>query len=440
MFAVTRLLILAGIILSGQPDAVRGVETLYRFLFNAPDPAGSLAAFHPLFLHTHAHSFNDLAKYWDGFWYYKMATQGYVFDGTVVHQTIAHYPFFTLLILAVSVFPIVFGFPPDSALLWSGVLLNNVLFYLSLCMVHHLMSKLGHPKAAFPAVMLLALYPGSFYCSMFLTESAYLALSLAFFCALEHNRYWLAAFLSWPVILTRYNGAILPLPFLEKLGFRNLFRRKTLLLLSFITLGVALYPLYLYVRFGDPLLYVKMQTLYRGEASMLKLGICLILFGAAFALPYVRRALQARLPGYYRLLRTMAVTVLLSGMFLFYTNSARALSGYHPVANQFQHIIPGYEITGFAGTMFAVIVFGLFCTRLPLRYGMFTGLHLFPILYGSTFICNQRYVVMIFPIFWLLALGLQNRPVLRTAFYGVFGVLLLMLSVLYVSMEWLFMF
>jgi len=411
LFVVSRVLIGIGIILSSNKFAVEMAMKLFRWVFFAPDPEGRIAAYHPLFLHSHAQSLQDISRYWDGFWYLRLAQHGYTFNGAITHQTVAHYPFFSLVCSWA-------GHANTSAILWTGIILNNLCFLASLGLLFWIVKKYAGETIALSAAILLALYPGSLYFSLFLTESFYLFFCLAFFYLLEQKRYWLAALISWPASLTRYSGLFLSVNFLNK-------KNWPLFLLA--VAAVAIYPLYLGATFHEPLLYVKLQTIYRGAGSFIKLGlfftVCMICVGISWVWPRLKA-------------KVIWTLLILIPLVIYLIMSFLAVSGKSAPPS----VIPVHEMPGFVASLFAVIVFGLLQHKLPINYKIFAALHVAAILYAQTFICNQRYVAVIFPLFWMLACGLVEHGKLKWLCYGLSSLALVGLTILFVSMGWLFVF
>lgn len=416
IFLLSRLLVLIGLGLSYCKTAVMIAVGIFRWVFFMPDPGGKIACWHRLFLHSHVPSLEDIASYWDGFWYLRLAQDGYTFNGSVNHQTVAHYPFFSLICYLFSRPIALLGISNTSAILWTGIFLNNLLFLGSLVLLFLIVRRYHGELIALSAALLLALFPGSVYYSLFLTESFFLFFCLAFFYLLEEKRYWLAALVSWPAMLTRYNGLFL----FVIMGYS--LKKKNLLILGFMALGIALYPIYLGIVFHEPLLYVKLQAVYRGARS---LGVPIVglltvlLFGVCTFL----RRLKLHKPV---MLLFLVLTAVYLGMSLW------ALLG----KTTLHSAISLTEVTGMSASAFAVIVFALYRHKLPTQYQIFTALHLMAIFYAGTFASDHRYVAVIFPLFWMLALALGDHPILRKTCAAIFGVGLVVLTILYAAMAW----
>lgn len=118
--------------------------------------------------------------------------------------------------------------------------------------------------------MLLA-YPFAFFLAAGYTEGLFLAFAAGALLWAREGRWARAAFAAFLAALTRNTGLILVLPLAWEFGrqagwTRALREPKTLLgaagVIAAAPLGLAAYVLYLWRRFGDPLLYVHAEHQY----------------------------------------------------------------------------------------------------------------------------------------------------------------------------------
>ncbi len=441
IFVLSRVLIFLGILLAQSREAALAAKTLYRFLFNAPDPSGSPFAYHPFYYQLPLNSPEAFAQSWDGWWYLKIAMDGYDYDGTTLHQTVAHYPFFSWLVQGLSLLPQALGVPEAAALMWTGLILNNLLFGLSIIFLYKLVNKYSGYRVAMLAAILLALYPGSLSCSLFLAESLFLVLSLGYFLALESERPWVAALLCWPANLTRLNGGLLLLPFFQHY---HLWRLPNIRWVPFLVMlaSMAAFPLFLYLKFGDPWIYFRLQGVYRGSVPIFKL--------VTFAIPFLfllycplKPERQAQLkptsPG-VQVLRRLILLGSVALLLVVLLTSGLNLIIDSPALASFQRIIPFHETLGMIATLGGFILFAAFHNNIPREYRAYTALSLFALLFSGTFLSNHRYMVLVFPVFWCLAIALKDRPVLQKATSISFGTLLVLLTTLYTAYNWIFLF
>lgn len=440
LFVASRLIVVLGFLLSTNTAIVRFCIWVHQLFFNAPNPAGRIYALHPFFYSSGWPTLSDIGNAWDGFWYLKIATEGYSYDGTTLHQTVVHYPFFAWMTQTLALLPMALGMPQTEAIILTGIILNNGLFFLSLVLLYKIISKYAPTTLAWSVITLLALYPGSMFCSLYLTEAPFLAFSLAAFYAMECNRYWLAALLTWPASLTRYNGAILGVPLLQKIGLQNVLRPQGFLPLLVVALGAAIYPLYQWWAFGDPLIYFKLQSLYRGQLPLIKILVLLLPLLALMLFHWMRpQGFKITwLPDTF--IRKVKVICLVWFCGFFFLGSFLHFLGLQHLLGNLQAMHPMYETPGAPASLFAVLLFVFYQHRLPREYQVYTLLNLLAILMANNFLSNHRYLVMLFPIFWCLGIALAHYPKLQKAFYGTFACLLFVLTVLYFGTGWFLLF
>jgi hypothetical protein len=217
----------------------------------------------------------DAWKRWDANWYVQIATRGY--DSP---QPTAFFPLFPLLISALhAILPWLTYF--GCAL----VLSNSALLAALVLLVHLTEREFGSAVASNTALLFLA-YPAAFFLSTAYAEAVFLAFVLGAFGALRAGRWPLAGLLAALATLTRPTGGMLifafgweylrqsPLTWADlrsnglailssggpKKAARTLVVR--LLAMAGMPLAVGLYSGYLWWRFGQPLLFKKVEGAY----------------------------------------------------------------------------------------------------------------------------------------------------------------------------------
>lgn len=438
VFLLSRLIVLAGFWAAGHPAWVNTVLCGYRFLFNSPSPSGSPFAIHPFSLEPTSRTFTDFAKMWDGFWYLDISQYGYAYDGTTQHQSITFYPLYPWLSKGFSVLLTGLGLQSEQAILLSGLILSNLLFLIAIWMLFSLVRQKSGRPTAWVSILLLSLYPGSLFCSLFLTESLFLALAISFFLALERRHYLLAVLLSWPACLTRFNGVSLAMSMIAHLWGQVLKTPYKWLALAALT-GVFLYPLYLWWGLGDPWLYLKMHANYRGQLPIAKLSGLLLVFAIAWILGGKKDNTSAEWKSLHKI-REAAPGFLCLSCAAFYVLSFINLLGWPGPWQRAQHVLPIHLGPVLAATAFGLIVFGWYRHKLEPAYKTYVALNLFPLLFAGTFFSNHRYLILIFPIFWALAGGLERSIISAALCCTLFALLLFGLTVLYAAMGWLMIF
>jgi hypothetical protein len=432
-FWVSRAVVALGIWLSGLPGWVHFVQGLYQLLFSPPELAGRVFAIHPFFYESGRQALWDIVQYWDGYWYLDLAQNGYQYDGTTMHQSVAHYPGFSFLSRVLGewvVMPLDLGLTPTEAIVWAGTVASNLLFWVALAALYVLIRRHHEPRVATLSVWLLALCPASLFCSMFLSESLFLACIVVGFLALEGKRTGWAALLSWPASLTRFNGVGILIGALQTLGYR----RWTAFqwgCIGLMLLSVLAFPLYLGWRFGEPGLYFRLHSHYRGHAQGLVLVGWMAWFFAMVVIGWRFQTLKAwawdPLPPLRRrlMLGAMAIIVLLGNWMLL----------------DWGHYFNG---PGYVGLWLAVTGVGLTIGLLPPVYRTYTVLSLGSLMTGGNYMSMHRYLLAVFPVFWSWGLLLAQAHVLSRWLLPCVLVLLSLMTLAYTSLYaakgWLFLF
>lgn len=205
---------------------------------------------------------------WDGSWYLGIVAGGYGHTGAQYYAT-GFYPGWPLL-----------GGAPYQVIAWalqlvhrpltpahahtaidlSLVLTANACLALGVWALWRLYEPLIGRPAALAGIALLLAAPGSFFFSAGYSESSFLAATALGFLFAHRGRWVAAGAASGAAALIRPQGAALLLP-LALLWLTSV-RRPILpavLAAALAVCGVALYPLYTWKLFGDPLLYVTVH-------------------------------------------------------------------------------------------------------------------------------------------------------------------------------------
>lgn len=309
---------------------------------------------------------------WDSGWYLEIAMNGYSQEVNA-----AFYPLYPGLIKLIQLFVGNYAI--------SALLVANVCFLLSLIVLYRLVKIRFNTDIAFNTITLLAFGPFSFFFSAGYSESTFLLFSiLAFYFA--NNKVWgLAALCAGLASLTRFVGVFtvlgIAIIYLEHIEFRLSEIRLDFTWVISGSLGLVGYMLFLYFRFGDALAYANVQ-----------------------------------------------------------------LSGWNSLAQEYQHLIglanslshPTALLTGNYSVLLVISIISLIFTLvllvignkyLPLSYivwGIMIAI-MSAIRMGSMY----RYVMVIFPVYCVLAMILSKLPVsfmtwllcLSTAFMTLFAVL-----------------
>jgi hypothetical protein len=217
---------------------------------------------------------NVLAR-WDTFFYYTIATDGYRWDPAVfLHYNVVFFPLYPVLMRWGG---IALGGHP----LLAGLLISLAAFAGALTLLYRLARLELGEDYAWRVILLIATFPYALYFSAVYTESLFLFLSVGTFYAMRRGYLGWAAICGFAAGLTRPNGFWLALPLALLALSRpdtNAFddRRPISLPLSLLVaavpiLGVTLFSAYLQWRFGDALAWVHGQAAW-GVPLLLRRG------------------------------------------------------------------------------------------------------------------------------------------------------------------------
>jgi len=322
----------------------------------------------------------------DGVHYLLIAGNGYTNNG-------AFFPLFSLSIYALSsIFGSIQTFFPIQY--FSALFLSNIYFLFALIVLFKLIKLDYKENVASQTILLLLVFPTSFFFVSIYTESLFLLLSLLSFYFVRKGNYWKAGLFGALLTATKFVGiAILPaliLEFLirEKIVSLKLFKQKLLKLLPILLapLGLISYMYYNSFKWGDPFFFVKAQEEFANNRT----SSSIILFPQTI----IR---------YFK---------------IFFTVSP----------NQFEFWVALLELSAFVfasimlyvaykkGIRVTYLLFAALCFLIPASTGTFTSI--------------PRYILTMFPIFIALALIQNNRFKL---IYGVVCVMLLFLLLMLFS-------
>lgn len=294
----------------------------------------------------------------DGEHYLSISIHGYKF----LEQ--AFFPVYPMLI---SFFTNPFSTDAFSSLFYStfaGLLISNIAFFFALVFLWELIRIDYSAKIAYLTVILLLVFPTSFYFGALYSESLFLLLSVLSFYFARKNKWFLASIFGFLSSATRIFGLLL-LPALLFEVHQQKARFSKTFWIFLIPLGLGVYMLYQYLTVGDPFAFYRLQKIV-GEQHQSGLTL----------LPQV----------YFRYLK-MLLTVDMT----------------NPI---YQTVVLEFVI----GIVFFLLpIYGYF-KKIRLSY-LFYALAAFlsPTIQGS-FSSVPRYVIVFFPSFIVLALLLNKLP------------------------------
>ena len=196
----------------------------------------------------------------DGVHYLRIAQDGYL-----AQYSQAFFPIFPILI---RFFSFIFSRIPnldtniftDPAYFYSGIIISNLFFFGALLVLYKLINIDFKKDISFLTIILLLVYPTSFFFGSIYTESLFLLLAVTSIYLIRKGKFFWAAVLIAISTATRITGVLLiPLYLIEV--FQS--KKKINYLWALITpLGILAYMYYLKSAFGDPLYFLTSQPIF----------------------------------------------------------------------------------------------------------------------------------------------------------------------------------
>src|SRR6266481_2208899 len=219
---------------------------------------------------------------WDAANYVRIAQFGY----QRVYDT-AFFPLFPLLISAIA------HLLGSWSYLLVGTLLSNAALLGSLFVIYQLAVESQGEQVAGRTLLYLCIFPTAFFFFAAYNESLFLLLTSGAFLAMRRQRWWLAGILGMLAAITRPAGLFLGVIYLWELwvsqGSIIATRQKIMLRLLpivLIPLGTAIYCLYCWNVWGDPIAFVTVQSHWARQLSWPWQGILVSLYELFWAQPF----------------------------------------------------------------------------------------------------------------------------------------------------------
>lgn len=194
----------------------------------------------------------------DAAWYIGIARDGYSYS-PVGQSGVNFFPLYPLTIRLVQ--RLVAWVPHTNTYVLAGMLVSWAAFGVACVLLYRLTCDRFGEATAYGAVLLLAVFPFSFYFGAVFSESLYLALVVAAFLGIERRNWWLASAAAMFASATRppglIVGACVALAYaLDWLRTRHSLRLDVLSL-ALTPLGTVAFACYCWIRFHDPFAYAK---------------------------------------------------------------------------------------------------------------------------------------------------------------------------------------
>jgi Mannosyltransferase (PIG-V) len=322
----------------------------------------------------------NIWSHWDGEHYVTLAMGGYLNPPENVSP--AFFPLYPLLLRS---FAELLGGPisKEALSVW-GPLISLLFLPFAFYFIYHIALEGRGERVARDTVLILAFFPTTFFLNAAYTESLFLALSAGSLWAMRVRKDLLVAcVMAALAAATRNVGIFLVVPLMyEWIKDIERFRWRGIYLLL-APGGLFAYMGYLWVSFGDPLLFYSAQESWGRQATG--------------PLDTASRAWGAAVEGADRLLDPDLWA------HLSLSNAANQLAG----ASNFFNL---------AFFVFAIVVLLAGSRYLPLSLTVYGLLLLAPAALfgtpGSPLMGTPRYVLVAFPVFIVLALLFRNRMLL----------------------------
>ena len=252
----------------------------------------------------------------------------------------------------------------------AGMLISLIATYFGLNLFYRLVEMEFDKAVALRAILALLFFPMSFYFLTVYTEGLFFFLTVATFVFARKRFFLLAAITASLASATRLAGLGVVAALFANLYFTKNLNRKNWFII-FAPLGFILYCYFLFDKTGDPFYFIRAESNW--QRSVVAPGTAII-------------------------------------------NTFKQL------------LVPGYIALNFRVLLdfiFAVFAIGLVIKvfrKLSIDYALFAGISLALPLFSPTLLAIPRYILVIFPVFIILALY-KNQYAIFT--YVIFSVLLL---------------
>jgi hypothetical protein len=193
---------------------------------------------------------------YDSYNYAQIAAEGYKEE-----RLTAFFPLFPFIVRG-------FAAVSGMGVYWAGFVLSNFFFVCSLWLLYVFMEKRGlSDRIRNLTLLLLCFFPSSYFFSAFYTESFFLFLALLAFRLWENENRRAAYFIGGLAALTRLVGVWISIAFFLERLIRRKLDFKDLACASISALMFLIYPVYLWLAKGEPILFLKVQPMYYGRYS-----------------------------------------------------------------------------------------------------------------------------------------------------------------------------
>jgi Gpi18-like mannosyltransferase len=194
----------------------------------------------------------------DSAWYNEIIQGGYSYNPEK-QSNVAFFPLYPILVKAIASLT-------SLSVPIAGLLLSNLCLIFALIFVYKISNIYLNKRGSEKVLILMLVFPTSFFYSCFYTESLYLLTTSACFYFFLNKKYFWSGFFGFFASLTRVTGVIIFLAFAiellwKYLNKKELPKRESLFLLL-IPCGLIAYMVFLAWKFNEPLAFVKIQDMW----------------------------------------------------------------------------------------------------------------------------------------------------------------------------------
>lgn len=198
----------------------------------------------------------DVWARWDSVFFLRIAEHGY---DSAAGTAAAFYPLYPALVG-------VLGRLLGDHYVLAGITISLAASLAACLLLYRLAEERLGADGGRRAVLYLALFPMALFLQAIYSESLFLLLCLLAFLGAERGRFARAGIAAGLALLTRPVGVAL-LPALALLAWRGPERGRSLAALGLAPLLFAVYPLHLWISFGDPWAFLRAQGTWNRELS-----------------------------------------------------------------------------------------------------------------------------------------------------------------------------
>jgi hypothetical protein len=155
----------------------------------------------------------NLFSQWDAAWYTKIALFGYPAGNNPLSGNWAFFPLYPFLMRVFGT-PLFGVLPSEQAVLISGFLISNILFFVSLFLFYQITKIVfSNGKFSLVSTIFFAFWPGALFYSSVYSESLFMTFVLGAFYFLEKGQSGKSTILGFFAALARSNGFLVLIPF-----------------------------------------------------------------------------------------------------------------------------------------------------------------------------------------------------------------------------------